>query len=114
MTHKKAYETQGFDPQSKRMKKADFKDVDDAMLAWMREAHACDITISGPILQTNKAQGLTAEVEHPDFKCSNGWLSPFKTRKGIGFCNIKGEANAVKPEAMDAWKNALLPKLLKE
>ena len=38
----------------------------------------------------------------------------FKTRKGIGFCTIKGEAKAVKPEALDAWKNTLLPKLLKE
>ena len=40
--------------------------------------------------------------------------SRFKTRKGIGFCNIKGEAKAVKPEAIDASKNTLLPKFLEE
>ena len=42
------------------MKEDDFKDVDDALHAWMREAHARDIPISGPILQT-KAQELAAE-----------------------------------------------------
>ena len=93
--YKNAYETQGFGSQNKRMKKADFEDVDDALQAWMRKAHARDIPISGPILQA-KVQELAAELGHPDFKCSNGWLSRFKTRKGIGFHNIKGEAKAVK------------------
>ena len=111
--YKKAYETQGFSPQNKRMKKADFENVYDALQAWMREARARDIPISVLILQA-KAQELAAELGHPGFKCSNGWLSRFKTRKGIGFRNIKGEAKAVKPEAIDAWKNTLLPKLLKE
>ena len=65
---------QGFEPQNKRMKKANFKDVDDALHAWMRAANALDIPISGPILQTN-AQELTDELGHLNFKCSNGWLS---------------------------------------
>ena len=73
----------------------------------MREAHA------GPILQV-EAQELAAELRHPDFKCINRWLTQFMTRKGIGFCNIKGDAKAVKPKAMDAWMNTLLPKLLEE
>ena len=38
----------------------------------------------------------------------------FKTRKRIGFCTIKRETKVVKPEAKDAWKNTLLPKLLEE
>ena len=38
----------------------------------------------------------------------------FKTTKGIGYNTIKGEVKDVKPEAMDAWKNTLLPKLLKD
>ena len=89
-------------------------DVPQACLqAWMREAHACDIPISGHILQA-KAQELAAELGHPDFKCSNWWLSWFKTRKGIGFRNIKGEDKAVNPEAMDAWKNTLQSELLEE
>ena len=45
------------------------------------------------------------------FKYNNGWFSWFKIRKGIGFCTIKGEDKALKP---DAWKNPLLPKLLEE
>ena len=83
------------------MKKADFEDVNVALHAWMRESRPSDIPISGTILQA-KAQELEAELGHPDFKCSNGWLCRFKTRKGIVFRNIKGETNAVKPEAMDA------------
>lgn len=111
--YKKAFETQEFGAANKRMKKADYEDVDDALDAWMREARARDIPISGPILQA-KAQELAVELGHPDFKCSNGWLSRFKTRKGIGFRNIKGEAKAVKPEAVDAWNKTLLPQLLQE
>ena len=110
---KKAYETQEFGPKMKRMKKADFQDVDDALDAWMREARARDIPISGPILQA-KAQEFAQEFGHPEFQCSNGWLSRFKARKGIGFRAIKGEAKSVKPEAVDAWKKTLLPKLLEE
>ena len=34
--YKKAYETQGFGLYNKRMKKANFEDVDDAVDAWMR------------------------------------------------------------------------------
>ena len=55
--YKKAYETPGFGPQNKRMMKADFEDVDDALQAWIRESHAHDIPISGPILQA-KAQPM--------------------------------------------------------
>ena len=79
----------------------------------MKEAHAHDIPISGPILQA-KAQELAVKLGHPEFQCSNWWLSRFKTRKGIGFRTIKGAAKAIKPKAMDAWRNTILPKLLKD
>ena len=95
------------------MKKADFEDVDDDLHAWMREARACDIPISDLIIQA-KTQELAAEMGYPNFKCSNGWLRLFKTRKVIGFFTITGEATAVTLEAMDAWKKTLLPKLLEE
>ena len=94
------------------MKRADVEDMDDALHVWMREAHAHDIPISDPILQV-KEQELAAELGHPEFRCSNGWLSHFKTRKGLGFRTIKGKSKAIKPEAMDAWKNTLRHKLLK-
>ena len=87
--------------------------MDDALDVWISEACVHDISISGPIPQA-KTQELATELGHTDFKCSNGWLRWFKTRKGIGFCTIKREAKAVKPEAMDAWKNTLLPKLLED
>ena len=101
--YKKAYETHSFGPQNKRMNKVDIEDMNDALHAWMREAHAHDIPISGLIFQA-KAQEMAAEMGHPKFK----------TRKGIGFCNIKGGAKAVNPETSDAWKNTLLLKLLEE
>ena len=75
------------------MKNANFKDVDGA-------------------LQTCLGAGSRAGT--PQLKCSNRWLSQFNLRKMSGFCNIKGEAKVVKPEAMDVWKNTLLPKLLDE
>ena len=111
--YKQAFLTQSFGPANKRMKKGDYEDVDDALDTWMREARARDIPISGPILQA-KAQELAAELNHPEFKCSTGWLNRFKVRKGIGFRNIRGEAKSVSSEAVDAWKTTLLPQLLAE
>ena len=35
---------------------------------------------------------------------------PDQDQEGIGFHNIKGEAKVVKPEAMDALQNTILPK----
>ena len=51
---------------------------------------------------------------HPEFKCSEGWLSRFKGRKAIVFRVIRGEAKAVNPEMVDAWQSTLLPQLLEE
>ena len=106
--YKKAYEEQGFGPKNKRMKKATYEDVEEALFAWFKEARSRDIPISGPILQ-DKAEQLSKQMGYPDFKCSTGWLSRFKTRKQIVFRVIKGEAKAVKPEQCDAWKTTLLP-----
>ena len=64
--YKKAYETQGFGSPNKRMKKANFEDADDALDAWMREAHACDIPFYGLILKA-KGQELATELRHLDF-----------------------------------------------
>ena len=69
------------------MKKDDFEDVDDAMHAWMREAHAHDIHISS--------------------------IAPSCKSRPRSFLNNKGEAKAGKPEAMDAWKKTPA-KLLEE
>ena len=68
--YKKDYETQGFGPQNKRMKTVNFEDVDDALEAWMRVAHARDIPISSLIFQA-KAQELAVELGHREPKCSN-------------------------------------------
>ena len=95
-SYKQAYQTQGFAPQTKKRRKADYEDVETALGIWMREARAKDIPISGPILQA-KAEELAKELGYPDFKCSNGWLTRFKARKGIGFRAIRGEAKSVKP-----------------
>ena len=82
--YKKAFKSKQFDGDIKRMKGSDLEDVEDALHALMRKVRAKGTHINGPIMIA-KAHELAVELGHPEFKCSNGWLSRFKTRKGFNF-----------------------------
>ena len=89
---KKVYESQTYSHANKRMRTSTYADVDSALDKFMREARASKTSISGPILQA-EAQTIATQLGHTDFKASAGWLSRFKSRKGIHFREISGEAH---------------------
>ena len=90
----KAYEESKFTSGAKRMRQAAHPDVEEALSKWLCQARSKDIPLSGTILQA-KAESLAKELGHADFKCSQGWLTRFKTRKDIKFKSITGEARSV-------------------
>jgi transposase-like protein len=109
----KAFESSSFGPATKKMRTADFPDVEKALDLWFRDARSSSIPVSGPILKS-RAEDLAKQLGHPDFACSSGWLSRFKARHGYQFRTICGESRAAPQKSVDDWKTGLLPTILAE
>lgn len=101
---KEAYQQSSFAPERKRMRTANYEDVEHALLKWFTSVRDQNVPISGPML-TAKAEEFASRLNHPDFKCSNGWLDRFKERHNITFKKICGEAKSVNEnsDAMNNW-----------
>nr|XP_006817586.1 PREDICTED: tigger transposable element-derived protein 4-like [Saccoglossus kowalevskii] len=70
-----------------------------------------NVPISGPILQA-KVEDLGQKMNHVEFKASNGWLERFKSRHGITFKSMCGEAASVSDVMVDDWVTLTLPGLI--
>ena len=89
-----AFESSTFRPDRKRLRTAAHTDVEEALLLWFKQARSQGVPVSGPILQL-KARELAAALGRRGFRCSTGWLERFKTRHGIAFRQMSGEATSV-------------------
>ena len=72
---------------------------------------AKNVPLSGPMIK-EKANKLACEMGI-DFVATNGWFYRFKTRRGLFFKSISGEAASVTPEMLSDWKNKTLPDIFK-
>ena len=108
-----AFESSSFLPDRKRLRTATYTDVEDALLLWFKQARSLNVPISGPILQM-KARELAMSLGRPGFVCSSGWLKRFKTRHGIAFRQMSGEAGSVTEDMTSDWLDTRLPALLGE
>ena len=105
------YHNQHFGPQRKRMRTAQFSDIEEALYKWFQTQRDKNLPVSGPMLQS-KAEDLASKLGHPDFKCSNGWLCRFKSRHNIIYRSICGEDKAVTHTQTSDWTTKQLPALL--
>ena len=90
------------------MRTANYEDVEHALIKWFKTVRDRNLPVSGPML-TTKAEEFATRLDHPDFKCSNGWLDRFKERHNITFKKICGEAKSVDTNspAMHDWEDKL-------
>jgi hypothetical protein len=95
----------------KRLRAAEFDDVENALLKWFNVARSQNVPISGQILR-EKAATFAKKMHHDSFQCSNGWLDRFKLRHGIVFHEICGEAAAVDENVVTSWIDKRLPSLI--
>jgi len=95
----------------KRIRLCQYPDIEEALFMWIKNARSQNIPLSGPMLQA-KATKLAADLQHPEFNGSNGWLNRFKERHGITFRIINGEGSSVADNQVDDWYSTALPKLL--
>jgi len=61
-----------FSNDTKKLCKAMFDEVEDALLLWLKQARTYGAPIGGPLLK-QKANELAAELGHEGFHYSDGW-----------------------------------------
>ena len=84
--------------------------IERALFLWIKQVRAKNVPLSGPMIK-EKANKLACEMGI-DFVATNGWFYRFKTRRGLCFKSISGEAASVTPEMLSDWKNKTLPDIL--
>uniref|UniRef100_H3AQT2 HTH CENPB-type domain-containing protein n=1 Tax=Latimeria chalumnae TaxID=7897 RepID=H3AQT2_LATCH len=100
-----------FSVNQKRMWTSTHSDIENCLLAWLRQARAQSILVSGPIL-TEKANQFAAQLGVENFECTNGWLEHFKARHGISSRLVCGEANSAPQLLINEWKSMTLVAIL--
>ena len=108
-----AFESSTFGPDRKRLRTAAHTDIEDALLLWFKQARSLGVPVSGPILQL-KSRKLASALGHRGFACSTSLLEHFKTRHGIAFRQMSGEAASVTEDMTTDWLGVKLPALLHE
>lgn len=107
------YESSEFGPATKRMRAAEYPDLEKAVDIWFKQARAANVPINGPLIQA-RAQDLASQMGHSSFKASSGWLHRFKQRHGYQWRSIIGESKSVPQQAVADWKATTLTNILQE
>uniref|UniRef100_H3AV61 HTH CENPB-type domain-containing protein n=1 Tax=Latimeria chalumnae TaxID=7897 RepID=H3AV61_LATCH len=95
----------------KRMRTSTHSDIENCLLAWLCQARAQSILVSGPIL-TEKANQFAVQLGVENFECTNGWLECFKARHGVSSRLVCGEANSAPQLLINEWKSMTLVAIL--
>ena len=92
----------------KRLRGAQDKELDKAVMTWFTQARTEGTPISGPNIQ-HQAQKYHSMLHPTDdsFKSSAGWLRNFKVRHGIQQVTIRGEQCSADEEAAQAYPEEL-------
>lgn len=104
---------ENFDGRRKRMRTSAYPDVEEAVLEWIRDMRSRNLPLSGPIV-CEKARVFAERLNVPDFICSDGWLSRFKSRHNLVFKAVCGERADVDPDVCAHWVNERLRGILSQ
>ena len=88
-------------------------EIERALRMWFKIVVKRGISISGPLLK-EKADNFARELNHLDFKATDGWLSRWKKREGIKYKRAHGEKGSANTELAANWISNEIPKLLEE
>lgn len=99
-----------FTGKRKKMRSSHNTTIDRALFLWIKQVRAKSVPLSNPVIK-EKANQLARELGL-DFTATNGWFYRFKTRRGLSFKSVSGEAASVIPEMLKEWKEKTLPDVL--
>uniref|UniRef100_H3B7F5 HTH CENPB-type domain-containing protein n=1 Tax=Latimeria chalumnae TaxID=7897 RepID=H3B7F5_LATCH len=106
-----AYHFSDFNSAHKKLRTADYKDVENALFEWFKSVRDENIPLSGPMLAI-KADELAKKLGHADFSASQSWMERFKHRRGIVCRTVCGESESVNSNILDDYVTTKLPSLL--
>lgn len=92
----------------KRVRASNYKNVDEALLNWVKDQSAHNIPFNGPILQ-EKANELARHLGVENFRCSSSWIQRFRARHNI----IDGKIRAEEAGIAEKWLAHEWPTLCK-
>ncbi|XP_060873641.1 tigger transposable element-derived protein 6-like [Metopolophium dirhodum] len=88
---------------AKRLRTAQHKNLEEAVLVWFKQQRLLNVPLSDPILQA-KTDQLAEKMKIDNFKCSTSWIQRFRQRHNkIGLGKISGESSAVNTDICSNW-----------
>jgi hypothetical protein len=99
-------------PNRKRIRNAQFQDVDTAAYKWFLDVRSRNIPLSGPLIR-EKAMEFAGMLNVENFQASVGWSNRFRERYGIVAKCVSGEAKDVPVQSVNEWRNGEVVKLIK-
>ena len=106
----KAYE-EGSHQRQLRLNGSTHNNLDKALFKWFVKARDHGIPVGGPLLK-EKAKKFTQELRIQYFKVSNDWFDRWKTKHGITFKTVSGEAKSCTADMTASWEETTLLTLL--
>ncbi|XP_067120346.1 tigger transposable element-derived protein 4-like [Centruroides vittatus] len=100
-------------PSRKRQRKSPYKDVEDALVCWLKKIRSSNLPISRPILKQKAMEIAGVLGVETDFSASDGWLERFKGRHGVTFKKLCGEKESVDMISVETWKERVLQEIEK-
>ena len=83
-------ETKSISLSIKKKRNGKIPEIERALRMWFEIVVKRGISISGPLLK-EKADNFARELNHLDFKATDGWLSRWKKREGIKYKRSHGK-----------------------
>ncbi|KAH8019706.1 hypothetical protein HPB51_021028 [Rhipicephalus microplus] len=91
-----------FSVNAKQAKTAQHVKLEKSLLTWFKEVSAAGVNIDGKVLH-EKADEITLALHIDGFQASGGWLHRFKTRHGLVYKSVCGEAKKADEIVVSDW-----------
>ena len=98
----KAFEG-GTSSKTQKLKPCGNENLEQALYTWFVQMRWQGVPVSGPVLR-EKALSYAKEMDIRDFIASNIWFDQWKSRHGVAFKAIAGEAQLCTLEMTAPWK----------
>ncbi|XP_067122696.1 tigger transposable element-derived protein 6-like [Centruroides vittatus] len=95
----------------KRQRESSYKDVEDALVHWLKQIRSSNLPVSRPILK-QKVMEITGVLGvETNYCASDGWLERFKDCHGVTFKKLCGEKESVDMTSIGTWKETVLQEI---
>ncbi|XP_064467378.1 tigger transposable element-derived protein 6-like [Ornithodoros turicata] len=98
----------------KRIRAANFEEVDKCVYRWLLEVRSKDIPISGPVLCAKAREFAVMCGVEEKLKGTQEWLRAFRARHGIVFKCVSGEERSAPQDDVQGWRDQEMKQVLSQ